>query len=188
MSDEENKETGMVKKKESAPELIMGMDMVKNASVISTELRNIIEKQELYAVIQGKKFITVEGWNTLGAMLGVFPEVVRTKDLSGVRTKENPNGTETKFNEIKYWAEVQIKKASGEVISSAQAICSSKEKGRTNVDEYVILSMAQTRATGKAFRLAFSWLVKMAGYEPTPSEEVHKKVTASVKEPETPKV
>ena len=33
-------------------------------------------------------------------------------------------------------------------------------------------SMAATRATGKAARLAFSWIVKLAGYEPTPAEEM----------------
>jgi len=32
--------------------------------------------------------------------------------------------------------------------------------------------MAITRATGKAFRLAFSWIVVLAGYEATPAEEI----------------
>jgi hypothetical protein len=32
--------------------------------------------------------------------------------------------------------------------------------------------MAQTRATGKACRLAFSWIMSLAGYEPTPAEEM----------------
>jgi hypothetical protein len=32
--------------------------------------------------------------------------------------------------------------------------------------------MAQTRATGKACRLAFSWIMSLAGYEPTPAEEI----------------
>lgn len=33
-------------------------------------------------------------------------------------------------------------------------------------------SMAVTRATGKAFRLGFSWVMVMAGYSPTPAEEM----------------
>src|SRR5688572_13498615 len=36
--------------------------------------------------------------------------------------------------------------------------------------------MAQTRATGKAFRMSIGWIMKLAGYEPTPSEEVSKEV------------
>ena len=32
--------------------------------------------------------------------------------------------------------------------------------------------MAQTRAVGKAYRNILSWIVKMAGYEATPAEEI----------------
>ena len=32
--------------------------------------------------------------------------------------------------------------------------------------------MALTRATGKAFRLGFSWIITLAGYEATPAEEM----------------
>ncbi len=32
--------------------------------------------------------------------------------------------------------------------------------------------MAITRATGKACRLAFSWIMTLAGYDPTPAEEL----------------
>jgi len=37
---------------------------------------------------------------------------------------------------------------------------------------YARRSMAQTRATGKACRLAFSWIMALAGYEVTPAEEM----------------
>ena len=177
-----------------APQLILGLDNVKKASEISTALRDIIEKQKLYAIIptrQGeKKFVTVEGWNTLGAMLGVFPEVVKTKDLSGTHEVQLPSGKTVQAKEIKYWAEVQLRGVNGKVISMAQGICSSNEKNWQGRDEYAIFSMAQTRATGKAFRLAFSWIVKMAGFEPTPSEEYEGRVKpkASFSEPTLPKV
>ena len=178
-----------------APQLILGLDNVKKASEISTVLRDIIEKQKLYAIIptrQGeKKFVTVEGWNTLGAMLGVFPTVIKTKNLSGTRETELPSGKTVKVQEIKYWAEVQLRGVNGQAISTAQGICSDKEKNWQGRDEYAIFSMAQTRATGKAFRLAFSWIVKMAGFEPTPSEEYQHgpgKGAPAAKEPELPKV
>ncbi|KKR46067.1 MAG: hypothetical protein UT82_C0018G0002 [Parcubacteria group bacterium GW2011_GWB1_40_14] len=145
---------------EQTPQLVIGENSIKRGAKIAKELSNIINKQKLYAVIQGKKFVTVEGWNTLGAMMGVFPEVVRTEKLAGEE------------GEIKYLAEVRLKTPQGQVISSAQAICSNKEAIKGGKDEYVIFSMAQTRATGKAFRLAFSWIIKMAGYSPTPAEEM----------------
>ncbi len=40
------------------------------------------------------------------------------------------------------------------------------------IDEYAILSMAQTRAVGKAFRNQLAWLMKAAGFEATPAEEM----------------
>lgn len=39
-------------------------------------------------------------------------------------------------------------------------------------DRPSVYSMAQTRALGKAYRMALSWIVKMADYEPTPAEEM----------------
>ena len=35
-----------------------------------------------------------------------------------------------------------------------------------------MMSMAQTRALGKAYRMALGWIMKMAGYEATPAEEM----------------
>src|SRR6185369_14512327 len=39
-------------------------------------------------------------------------------------------------------------------------------------DEYAIASMAQTRAIGKGFRNLLGWLMKAAGVEATPAEEM----------------
>lgn len=50
-----------------------------------------------------------------------------------------------------------------------------KEKvliGQENVPLFQLRSMAQTRAGGKAFRNAFSWVVVLAGYKATPAEEL----------------
>lgn len=81
----------------------------------------------------------------------------------------------SKEGEIKYKARVElIVMSSGKVIGAGEAICSDKEmRGGKKVrsDEYAIASMAQTRATGKAFRNSFAWIMKMAGYETTPAEE-----------------
>lgn len=50
-----------------------------------------------------------------------------------------------------------------------------KEKvltGQEKVPLFQLRSMAQTRAGGKAFRHAFSWVVVLAGYKATPAEEL----------------
>lgn len=80
---------------------------------------------------------------------------------------------EVDFEEISYKSVVMLKRAGdGHKVSQAEAFCSNLEESKEKNDEYAIMSMAQTRATGKVFRIAFSWIMKMAGYEATPAEEM----------------
>ena len=67
----------------------------------------------------------------------------------------------------------------GACIGRASAECGSPDEldrhGKpvwSSRPRYARRSMAQTRATGKACRLAFSWIMALAGYEPTPAEEM----------------
>ena len=59
----------------------------------------------------------------------------------------------------------------GACISRASAECGEEKPWNTRA-KYARRSMAQTRATGKACRLAFSWIMSLAGYEVTPAEEM----------------
>ncbi len=149
---------------------------ISQATDIANKLKLIVVKQKLYTDIQGKNYVNVEGWSTLGAMLGVFPEVVKLERIE----------TNNKI-EIKYLAEVRLRTMKGHSICRAQAICSNAEKSKRNNEEYAIASMAQTRATGKAFRMSFSWVMKMAGFEATPSEEADGIKKSTFKEPVAPK-
>jgi len=74
--------------------------------------------------------------------------------------------------EIKYKAVVEVINQQGTVVSRGFAWCSNKESKKKSFEEYAIASMAQTRAIGKAYRNILSWIVKMAGYEATPAEEI----------------
>ena len=51
-------------------------------------------------------------------------------------------------------------------------ICSNREQGKKYYQEFAIASMAQTRAIGKAYRNILAWIIRAAGYEPTPAEEM----------------
>lgn len=140
--------------------LITGVNAMDTASKIATPLAKMISDQKLYTPIQGKNFVQVEGWTTMGAMMGVFPHVDECKKVPAEE------------GEIKYEATVSLITAEGKTITRASSICSNTERNKRNNEEYAIMSMAQTRATGKAFRLAFSWVMKLAGYEATPAEEM----------------
>ena len=131
--------------------------IVRMASTIATELASIVESQKLYTVISGKKFVQVEGWTTMGAMLGITPKERQ------VIVDENGD----------YEAHVDlIRNSDGVVVGGASSICGTDEKTWANRNRYARRSMAVTRATGKAFRLSYSWIMRLAGYEPTPFEEM----------------
>lgn len=139
---------------------VLGADpriTIKEASEIATVLAEVIEKQKLYANIQGKKFPTCEGWTTLGVLIGVSPVEEYVKEL--------PNGYETKIK--------LIRTKDGQTVGAASHICLRSDEPRwANSASYAIRSMSGTRATGKAFRQSFSWIMKLAGYEVTPAEEI----------------
>ena len=127
---------------------------------LSNELASLIKEKKLSTNIQGKQFVNVEGWGYAGAAIGLIPIITEVKDLS-------------KENELKYWATCEVRNiATGQVVSIGHAICSNKERTKRSFDEYAICSMAQTRAEGKAYRLLLGWLMKAAGFESTPAEEV----------------
>lgn len=137
---------------------------------LSNELSKLIKEKGLSSNIQGKQFVNVEGWQFAGASLGLMPIITDTKDLSNETT-------------IKYMATCEVRNINtGNVVATGIALCSNAEKTKRYFDEYAILSMAQTRAIGKAYRNLLAWLMKAAGFEATPAEEMD----FTVEEPKKP--
>jgi hypothetical protein len=146
----------------------------QNIDEIANKVLQHVNARGLSINIQGRKYPMVEAWQYTGALLGLFPSVVSCEDLS---TREKKK-VKTKWGEVtievyKYRAEVEIINAyNDKVITRAFALCSNEEKKKHTFDEYAIASMAQTRATGKAFRVLLAWIMQATGYETTPAEEM----------------
>lgn len=130
--------------------------MVAMAKVLKTH----IVEQKLYTPIANKNYVFVEGWQFAGGLMGLYPKVVKVENLS--TDKEKKWKADVELIEIK----------SGKVVGFGSAICSNFENKKRAFDEYAILSMVQTRAIGKAYRNLVGWVMKLAGYEATPSEEM----------------
>jgi hypothetical protein len=115
------------------------------------------------------EYVTVEGWEVLGTFLGIVPvttiidEIKNDKDrIVGYRARatlyQNPI---IENDEI----------VGGTVIARAEATA---DRSGFQKDLFAIASMAQTRALGKAYRMGLSWIMKMAGFEGTPAEDMPK--------------
>ncbi|TPE39469.1 hypothetical protein [Pontibacter mangrovi] len=127
---------------------------------LATDLAKFIKENRLYQNIQGKEYVNVEGWQYAGSRLGILPVVEHVVNIST-------------DDEIKYQAKVNLLDLrSQQVVGAGFAICSNKEQGKKYYQEFAIASMAQTRAIGKAYRNILAWVIRAAGYEPTPSEEM----------------
>lgn len=131
----------------------------ERAASVATTIQEYATKYKLTTPIQGKEYAQVEAWQYAGLLMGLFPLVTDVENLS----------TEDYF---KYRARVEVVTQDGKVVGRGEAVCSNQEQKKKHFDEYAICSMAQTRATGKAFRLLMGWMFKLAGMETTPAEEM----------------
>jgi hypothetical protein len=127
--------------------------MIQAAKII----KDHIVKNNLSVNIVGKNYVLVEGWQFAGSLMNLFPKVVKVENLG----------------DNKWMAQVDlINRKTGESVSTGFAVCSKAEQKKASFDEYAILSMAQTRAIGKAFRNTIGWIIKLSGFEATPAEEM----------------
>ena len=127
---------------------------------LAKDLAKFIKENKLSTQVQGKEFVNVEGWQYAGSRLGIVPIVEHVINVSNEQ-------------EIKYQAKVTLfDLRSQHTVGAGFAICSNKESGKKFYQEFAIASMAQTRAIGKAYRNILAWIIRAAGYEPTPAEEM----------------
>jgi hypothetical protein len=140
--------------------------VAQRASEVADALKDILKRQNLTTNIGGREHVRVEGWQTLGAMLGITPVCVWTRQI--------PKGWE---------ARVEARTLDGRVIGAAEAMCTREERTWKNRDDYALRSMAQTRATSKALGSPLRFVVTLAGYDGTPAEEIP---TQRAPEPQAP--
>lgn len=140
-----------------------GAGMIVAGTEMANSLASVIDSRNLFTMIQGKKHVNVEGWTTLATMMGCLPQEVSND--------EQDDGS--------YVAVVELVRIDdGRVLSRASGMCGdesdmmSKFKSWHDMPKYARRSMAATRATSKACRMSFSWVMALAGYQATPSEEV----------------
>jgi len=138
-------------------------EIVESATTQAKLLMDIVEHTHCYQEISGKKYLQVEAWETIGAFNRTHAE---TESISPI-TRDNET--------IGYQAHVQLWK-DGTIAGGAVMPCYFTEnccKGKDGDAKHkACMSAAQTFATSKAYRMNFSYVAILAGYQPLPAEEI----------------
>lgn len=143
-------------------------EMVAEVSRQATALAKVIDDQGLKTRIGNRYHINIEGWQTIGAMVGVFAVVVWSRPLY-----EDEGGV------VGWEARAEARTLDNKIVGAAEAECRRSESTWKNRDSYAIRSMAQTRAMSKALRGPLGFIVALAGYTATPEEEMTAVMTPS---------
>lgn len=145
---------------------VYSIDKPAEMSKMAVVLRSYIVKNKLSVDIVGKDYVMVEGWQFAGGLMGLFPRIVKVENTG-------PG---------KWLAQAEIiDKRTDKVVGTGFAVCSKDEQKKKSFDDYAILSMAQTRAIGKAYRNLIGWVIKMTGCESTPAEEIKPELVKEIK-------
>lgn len=159
--------TDLTKKPAKSAVSSLTLGSADDALTLATELQKFVKANKLTSNIQGKEFPNVEAWQFAGSLLGLSPMLESIEDKSTA-------------DEIKWHATVAVQNLhTGTIVGRGFATCSNKEHTKRSFADYAICSMAQTRAVGKAYRLSLGWLMKAAGYEATPAEEMQEVGTSA---------
>lgn len=124
------------------------------ATKAANALMKVVSQKPKPVMIRGKQYLEYGDWQVLGRFYGATVEIEWTHKLD--------NGYEARA----------LVKRNGEIISSAEGMCTRDEQRWGDADEYAVRSMAQTRTAAKALRNAFGWVAELAGYSATPAEEM----------------
>lgn len=139
-------------------------EVLERAAVVAKSLADLVRRQNLIVTIGQSEHVKVEGWTLLGSMLGVFPVVEWTRPVRA-----------TDGETVVGWeARVEARTRNGEVVGSAESECLRSERTWGKRDDYALRSMAQTRAVSKALRLPLGFVMQLAGFDPTPADEMPK--------------
>lgn len=152
-------------------------------------LMTVVSQKKKPVIMNGEQYLEFEDWMTVGKFYGLTVRVIKTNfiDYGGVKGFE---------------AFAEVIRSDGGVVSAAEAMClndeekwstrakyeyvdGKKEKvGEVAVPLFQLRSMAQTRACAKAFRNVLAWVVVLAGFRPTPAEEMTGNETANNNKPD----
>lgn len=152
--------------------------VLAEAAQAANAIKEVIDKKKKKVIFNGEVYVENEDWITLARFYGVTAKIKSTNYVEF--------GTVRGFEST---AEAYLV-STGQVIGTADSMCLNDEDNwgmrakyeypdgrKTKVGEvpvplFQLRSMAQTRASSKVLSLLFKWVVVLAGFRPTPAEEM----------------
>lgn len=148
-------------KMETAVVTVSPQEQINQASDMARLLKEVVSKAGLARKLGGRKeHLEYEAWATIARWFHCTPSTEWTRPI---KEGEKIIGWEARVN---------ILDETGRVIGSSEGMCMSDEANWRNKPTYALRSMAQTRTAGKALRSLFAHIAVLAGYSPTPAEEM----------------
>ena len=142
-------------------------------------VRAVSQNEAQYVVRIGpSRHLRFEAWQTLSAFFGLSVSCEWTREVRDAEGR--PLG----------WEARAVVRRGDRIVSAAEAQCSVEEPSWRGKPAFQLRSMSQTRAAVKALRQALAWVVVLAGYQPTPAEEVEAAVdspSAAAEAPQEPR-
>jgi hypothetical protein len=131
--------------------------MMAYALEISDTLTDVLRQRGMTQKFGQGEHVKSEGWQLAGSLLGFT-------------TAEGPI---VELEDGSFEATVELRSIStGRILATASARCGNDEATWKSKPKYARRSMAITRAIGRVYAQNFRWIIKLAGYETTPAEEM----------------
>jgi hypothetical protein len=134
-------------------------EVLEEARKAATALATVVKGKKKPVIMNGEQYLEFEDWQTVAKFYGVSAKVISTEYIE--------------FGEVRgFQARAVALNRYGMEISAAEAMCLNDEPNWKAKPLFQLRSMAQTRACAKSLRNVLAWVVVLAGYKPTPAEEM----------------
>jgi len=151
----------VVKQADTAVMVQTPREQMAAAADMAKLLKDMVVQAGLSRKLGGRKeHLEYEAWATIARWFNCTPSTEWTRPImAGEKI-------------IGWEARVNVVDSEGRIIGSSEGMCMVDEPNWKGKPSYALRSMAQTRTAGKALRSLFAHIAVLAGYSPTPAEEM----------------
>lgn len=167
------------------------VEVIERATRAADALKRVITERGMVQRIGNREHVKVEGWQTLGGMVGVVAGPPRIRELPWPENDRLPDHLRKIRDQgyaFGYEAKFEALTLDGRVVGGGESACKRTESAWCMrrgdiVDDFALESMAQTRATSRTLQGPLRFIVTLAGYSGTPAEEMPQQAAPAAQQP-----